>query len=133
MVVYMEYLSPEIYFSKGFFVNGDVNYELLSTYASSSSYFLKKMKVPLKAIIFAYNHLAEVYNQEKHFSNILDLADIMRSHIFSQPFINYPLLVEIVDKGLLAVNSHDDIHVFFMHLKRIIEIYKNNKGDFYEY
>jgi hypothetical protein len=129
----MEFLSPEIYFSKGFFINEDVNNDLLTTYAFSSAYFLKKMKVPIKILVSAYNHLAELYNQEKNFCNILDLTDIMRSHIFSKPFINYPLLVEIVDKGLLAANSHNDIHVFFMHLKKIIEFYKNNKGDIYEY
>ena len=62
-----------------------------------------------------------IQNQEKKYNNLQDIADIMRSRIYSEPYMYHKFLVEIVDTGLLVVETENEMEVFFMHILKIIE------------
>ncbi|MEK7435070.1 MAG: hypothetical protein AABZ74_18210 [Cyanobacteriota bacterium] len=116
------FIHPRNYFSSWMLSNENVvNPDYLSKYARSSALALIKIKVPLNTLESMYNELYSYYQAEKKYNNLQDIADIMRSRIYSEPYMYHKFLVEIVDTGLLVVETENEMEVFFMHILKIIE------------
>jgi hypothetical protein len=121
------FMQPRVYFAKGFFIGNEINPDLLGKYARSSANMLMRHHVPVPILEGAYIQLFDSFEQEREYNNIEDLADIMRSRVFSEPFISFPFLMEVIDSGLLAVDSENDIEAFFVHFHKIIDLCKYSK------
>lgn len=121
------FMHPKSYFSSGFFSGNDINPDLLGKYARSSANSLIRKHVPLPILEGAYIQLFNSFEQERVYNNLEDVADLMRARIFCEPYINFPFLMELIDSGLLAAESEDDIEAFFVHFHKIIDLFKYSK------
>jgi hypothetical protein len=121
------FMHPKAYFDRGFFSGNDINPDLLGKYARYSANKLIRDHVPLPVLEGAYIHLFDSFEQERVYNDVEDVADLMRARIFCEPFINFSFLIELIDSGLLAAESENDIEAFFVHFHKIIDLCKYSK------
>lgn len=123
-------MHPKQYFSEGFFYGNDINPDLLGKFARSSANVLVKHCVPVPILEAAYFNLYETFEQERAYNHIEDISDIMRAMVFCEPFVHFRFLMELIDAGLLAVETENDIEAFFVHFHKIIDLckYSNLEG-----
>lgn len=119
-----DFMHPKHYFDQGFFYENEVNPDLLGKFAKSSANDLMKHCVPVPILEAAYFHLYESFEEERLDNHVEDISDIMRARIFCEPFVHYQFLIELIDAGLLAVESEQDIEAFFVHFHKIIDLCK---------
>lgn len=130
------FIHPKNYFSSWMVSNENINPDYLGKYAKSSALALLKSKTPVNAVISLYDELYNYYQGEKQYNSLQDIADIMRSRVYSEPYIYLKFLVQIVDIGLLVVETEDEMEVFFIHMTKIIDYMKklgNNNLEILEF
>jgi len=130
------FIHPKNYFSSWMVSNENINPDYLGKYAKSSALALLKSKTSVNTVISLYNELYNYYQSEKQYNNVQDIADIMRSRVYSEPYIYLKFLVQIVDIGLLVVETEDEMEVFFIHITKIIDYMKklgNNNLEILEF
>jgi len=122
------FVKPKDYFAEGFFTKSQkLNPKLLDSYAKSSANNLIKENVPEVILENSYNQLLYFFSQEKELNTLEVLVDIMRSSLLVEPYVKYPFLLELIENGLLATDSEQDIEAFFLHFQKIIDLYKYGK------